>query len=241
MKKLLLLLFLLIPVSVSALVESYHPIYFITGFNKDTQTKYRISFKQGLIEPFETLFLAYTQDAKWNIYDRSSPFKEIAHNPEIFWEIDYPNNFIDVIRIIPYSHRSNGKDGQESRSMDRFFGEMQVSYMLPLFINVGLREKAGGFYAVSSHNKDIKRYIGYFETETFIELKKRHQYVGHERLYFKGEWTHKYGWFEAGLSFRIFTSKIQPNFYIQYYRGYAEFLEDYKQKTNAIRAGFIFN
>jgi phospholipase A1 len=241
MKKIFLILFLLLPSLLFAVetIQSYKPVYFLAGDNEN-QVKYQVSFKYALCYPFETgLFFAYTQVAHWNLYDRSSPFKETNYNPSIFWEIENVNQWLDFARVIPYEHKSNGRDGQDSRGIDRYFGEMQISYGQTF--NIGLREKAGGYYAISNHNKDIKRYIGYFETEAFAQIKDKHGYIGHEKIYIKGEWTHKYYWYECGLSIRLFTEKIQPDIYIQYYRGYGEFLLDYNKKTEALRAGFIFS
>jgi phospholipase A1 len=224
------------------IIQPHHPIYFTSG-DKENQVKYEISFKCGLWYPFDSgLFLAYRQLAKWDIYDRSSPFKEIDHNPSIFWEKE---NLLcsDFIRLIPYSHQSNGRDGQESRSMDRYFIEAQ--YSIGDKFNLGIREKAGAYYAISNKNKDIDHYIGYFETELFFQIRSKYGFLEHERLYAKGEWVHnrlntKY-WFECGLTIRLFTARIQPDLYVQFYNGYAEFMEDYNKKTNALRAGFIFN
>jgi phospholipase A1 len=221
-------------------IQSSKPTYFITGDNQN-QTKFQINIDFALIYPFETgLFLSYTQVAKWNIYDQSSPFKDINHNPSIFWQ---KNNlgYFDFIRIIPYSHKSNGRDGDASRGIDRYFIEAQISYNLFSWLNIGMREKAGGFYAISNKNHDIKRYIGYFETEGFIQVKDKLGYFEHERLYAKGEWTHKFYWLECGLTIRIFSDKIRPDFYIQWYKGYGEFLLNYNKYTNAVRAGIIFN
>lgn len=220
-------------------IQSHRPIYIIAG-DKENQVKYEVSFKYALWYPFETgLFLSYTQLAKWNVYDRSSPFKEVNYSPSIFWEIENINNYLNFIRIIPYEHKSNGKAGLDNRSTDRYFIETEAG--IGNYARFGIREKAGGFYSVANKNKDIKRYIGFFETELFLQLFSRQGFIGHERIYVKGEWTHRFYWLEAGLSFRIFTSMLQPDFYIQYFRGYGEFLIDYNKKTESFRAGFIFN
>jgi phospholipase A1/A2 len=245
MKKLLLILFLIYPFLLFAVdtLQSFHSIYFIAG-DKTDQMKYQVSFRYALWFPYETgLYLGYTQLSKWNIYDRSSPFKETNYNPSIFYE-NIPNfEWFDFYRIGFYEHKSNGRDGAVSRSMDKGYGEIQFSH--GRHFNYGIREKVSYYYSVSNKNADIDHYLGFFETEAFLQYFSPHTYIDHERLYIKGEWMHnrlnsRY-WFEAGLSFRILTGKIQPNLYIQYYRGYAEFLEDYNKKTNALRAGFIFN
>lgn len=243
MRKLLFIfIFLLSSMSLFAVetIQSHNPIYFITG-NNDNQAKYQVSFKYSLWYN-SGAYLSYTQLSKWNIYDQSSPFKETNYNPGIFWEKENLWK-LDLLRIIPYEHKSNGRDGQESRSIDRYF--IEVQYSIGDKFNLGIREKVGAYYKVSNKNKDIDHYLGYFQTELFFQIKSKHEFFDHEKIYIKGEWMHnrlntKY-WFETGLSFRIITAYIQPNFYIQYYKGYGEFLLDYNKKTNALRAGLIFN
>jgi len=238
--KIVLLCLILLPLYLAAIetIQPYQPTYLIAG-DKENQVKYQISFKYGLWYPYNSgLFLSYTQLAKWNLYDKSSPFRETNYNPSVFWEKGNVWKF-DFLRIIPYEHKSNGRDGEESRSIDRGFLEAQASIGEKL--NLGIREKVGYFYAVSNKNKDIKRYIGNFETELFAQIKSQHGYLGHEKLSFAGEWTNKFYWYKIELSFRIFTTKIRPHVYVQYYNGYGEFLLNYNKKSNALRAGLIFN
>lgn len=241
MKKIFLILFLLLPSFLFAVesIQSHNPVYFTAG-DKENQVKYQVSFKYALYYPFETgLFLGYTQIARWDMYDRSSPFREINHNPEIFWEMENVNQWLDLVRIAPYSHISNGRDGKESRSIESGYAETQVSYGQTM--NIGINEKYTYFYRLSNHNKDYRRYKGNFRTELFLQLKGKGEYLDQEKIYVAGEWTHKSWWAEAGIMVRLLTDKIQPKIYVQGYWGTAEFLEDYKHKSKAVRAGFIFN
>jgi phospholipase A1/A2 len=236
MKKLLLLLLLLIPVKVWA-ISAHLPTYILTG-DKENQLKYQVNIDHELVDN-TGLFMSYTMLAKWNIYDRSSPFTFYNHSPSIFWQ-SKKIGYIDFIRVIPYSHTSNGLAGWESQSMDRYFGEAQISFGEK--INFGIREKSGGYYNYS-HKEGIpviRRYLGFFETEFFLQTKSTQGFIGHERLYFKGEFTKKYYWTESGLSFRIITKHFSPHIYIQKYFGYSEFINEYWKKTNATRIGLLF-
>ena len=236
-----ILIFLLFTTQVFATnaIQPFEPTYFIAG-DKEDQVKYQVSLKYGLVYPYDIgLFFAYTQLARWDLYDKSSPFREINYNPSVFWEKKNIIKFMNFVRISPYEHKSNGMAGSASRGYDRGYVQAQASY--GKIFNVGIKEKVSWFYATSKRNHDIKRYIGFFETELFAQLKSKHGYIGHERIYFKGEWTHTKYWFETGLSFRIFTAKLSPCIYVQYYQGYSEFLFDYDKKTQALRIGLMFN
>ncbi len=82
--------------------------------------KYQFSFK---VTPFKTahsgLSFAYTQKAFWQIFDpsKSSPFREINHNPEVFWRMGGDNLFGDI----GFEHESNGEEDPKSRSWDRIY------------------------------------------------------------------------------------------------------------------------
>jgi len=235
MKKLLLLLTLIIPLNLTA-ISSHLPTYIITG-DQDNQLKYQVNIDHELIEN-TNVFISYTMKAKWNIYDRSSPFQEYEHNPSIFYN---KNDFLcfDFIRLIPYEHASNGLAGWESQSIDRYFYEMQLSYKNI----IGITEKVGGYYGYT-HREGMptaRRTYGFFKTTLFLQTKAIHNFIGHERLEVTGEWTKHYYWIQAGLSFRLFTKHFSPHFYCQYYRGHGEFIGKHYKFTNAVRAGFIFN
>jgi phospholipase A1 len=220
------------------LIQAYKPTYIITG-DKEDQCKYQVSLKYALVYPFNTgLYFSYTQLSKWDIYDRSSPFKESNYEPAIFWEKE--NIWIlDLLRISPYRHMSNGKDGQESRSIETGFLQLQASYGKT--VNIGINETATAFYKVSNKNKDYRRYKGNFRTEIFLQLKGNGKYFDQEKIYTAFEWTKKSYWIESGLMIRLLTAYIRPKIYIQHFYGTAEFMENYKDKTNALRAGIIFD
>lgn len=218
-------------------IQIHKPTYMIAG-DKENQVKYQISVKYGLIYPFETgLYLAYTQLSHWNLYDQSSPFKESNYEPEIFWQID-DLWFLDYMVISPYRHFSNGRDGEESRGLETGYVQLQMSFGEK--VNIGINEKATWHYKFGNRNADYKRYKGYFQTELFVKLTGNGKYFDQEKLAISFEWTVKSYWYQIDFMTRLLTPKIRPKIYVQYYQGTGEFLENYKQKTKALRAGFIF-
>ena len=213
------------------------PTYVIAG-NQENQLKGEVNKAIELVEN-SNVYIKYRLKFKWNVYDRSSPFQYYCHNPAIFFQLPGVWN-IDFFRIIPYEHESNGLAGWDSQSVDRYFGESQLSF--GKIFNFGIHEKVGGYYGYT-HREGIltyRRVMGFFNTELFFQIKNKHGFIGHERIYIRGEWTKKCYWMEAGTSFRIITASFSPNIYIQYYRGYGEFINRYWEKTKALRAGLIF-
>jgi hypothetical protein len=68
----------------------YNPLYILFG-NKDDQVKVQLSFKYDLFYGIINnlgLYLAYTQLMDWRLYDKSSPFRDINFNPEVFWRLE---------------------------------------------------------------------------------------------------------------------------------------------------------
>ncbi len=61
--------------------------YVLTGFTQATQVKFQFSFKYDFwpSTSHHTVYLAYTQKSLWDLYDKSSPFRESNYAPEIFY------------------------------------------------------------------------------------------------------------------------------------------------------------
>ena len=105
--------------------------YIITGTNLNKQinttnadVKYQISFRQRFSNsylPFNTfVFISYTQKSFWNIYKKSSPFRDTNFNPGIGFGrylISDENNYMGSV-FLQLEHESNGKDSIQSRSWD---------------------------------------------------------------------------------------------------------------------------
>jgi phospholipase A1 len=229
-------------------MQIYKPNYFIFGDNQD-QVKFQISAKYNLIYPSDIgLWLGYTQKAFWHLYSSSSPFWEFNHEPEIFYcynskknIFDYSIPYIDYITLSPFWHKSNGRDGEFSRSINCYYGEVQAS--VGQKINIGTIIKVFGYYNKAEENPDIAKYMGYTEGTLFITLKSQNtQFFDKEYLYIKGGGNFKSqkGWYEAGLKIRLLTTLFQPFFYLQFFQGYGETMVNYNKKDTALRAGLIF-
>jgi outer membrane phospholipase A len=228
----------------SSQLSPYRPSYLIFGDSTD-QVKGQISLKYHLLQNYQTnLYTAYTQLMFWQLYDKSSPFRDINYNPEVFWQLDLWEFGLHQIRISPYEHKSNGRDGEESRSLNRCYliGDVRIP-MGPLTMDV-----RGGYryyYNVASSNEDLTDYDGSFIGGVSLRLRD-FEYVDREELYCNvvmgGEntflWEHPS--IEVGLRFRILSRWIVPHLYIQYTDGYNGSMLTYNQHGRAVRAGFIF-
>jgi outer membrane phospholipase A len=246
MKKLILIFILLSPIQLFSveLIQPYYDSYFLTGLNQQTQGKLKFSFKIPLFYPYEEdgINLGYNQLSKWNIYDHSSPFKSTDYNPSIFYEI---NDLwvLDFVRIYPYSHTSNGRDGSESKSMDNYCLEMQAS-IGDKFV-IGVWEKLMGYYAEGSKSKPHLDY-GNWKTKLFFKIMSKYGILSGFTIYAQGEWLHnrldsKY-YIEWGSSINLAFGLTQFNLVYQGYRGVGEFFDRHNDFTdNSHRVGIGFN
>lgn len=226
-------------------INLYQNNYFITGDTREDQVKFQMSVKYNLLWPFDTgLFFGYTQRSYWRIYDDSSPFQETNYCPEFFYRYDPKSNvfnfslpFIDYIQVSPMFHRSNGLDKENSRSENKYYGEVQTSY--GRVYNVGARGRVFGYYDVESMNKDINKYHKNYSAAVFFKLMSS-DVSDLEKEKIELSWggnPFDDGWYQVELSMRIISSYAQPRIFMQFYQGYDEFMIHYNERTTALRFG----
>ncbi len=152
---------------------------------------------------------------------------------------DADMGYFDFVRVGLYEHKSNGRDGDESRGQDKYYLESQVSY--GDVFNIGARLKVFGYYHLARENKDLPKYQGYYEAELFAQIRsKTVEFLDKERIYIKGGSSLSKGWIEYGARVRLVSSRVQPYLYVQGFYGYDENMIDYDKKVNAIRIGLEF-
>jgi len=226
----------------------YRDTYFIAG-DKDGQVKFQLSTMVNLLYPFKSgAYIGYTQKSLWYLYEPSSPFIETNYQPEAFYRYESNDNlfnirlpFIDYIQISPISHCSNGRDGEESRSTNKYYLEAQASYGNNYKIGINLQLFA--YYGASlDNNPDIEKYTGHCTADIFFKLMSRTvDYLDKEEVHIRiGGTSLERSWIETTFQVRILSSRVQPKFYFQLYHGYGEFLIDYNKRETAFRAGLGF-
>lgn len=218
----------------------YKPNYMTFGDMKD-QTLLQFSFKYALIKD-SNLYFGYTQTSWWNIYNTSSPFFLTHYNPELFYLWQLNKWSFKSVTFGLYEHKSNGRDGKESRSMDSSY--LQVTSALWRFEWVN---KAFVLYNLDTANSNLRDYIGWWRTglaykfdlldELVEESISVHTYAG-------GMGTNilTRGGVEVDLTFGIpfLGEKFAPMLTFQYFRGYGVNLFDYATFQQTFRAGLVF-
>lgn len=219
--------------------------YLITGvpLNEDidgetADIKYQISFKQMITRtslPLNTyLFFTYSQKSFWNIYKKSSPFKDINFNPSIGLGKPIFNKQERLVGMasLEFVHNSNGQDSIYSRSWNRII--LKYSTMLDektlfsgqIWIPLGYKDD----------NPDILDYEG------LLKLQFEREFIPHklssEISFQKGlKWDWK-GKFRARLYYNPFKNHHQY-FMLEWFIGYNEDLLNYKHFSNSVRVGYV--
>ncbi|MDD2475601.1 MAG: phospholipase A [Dysgonamonadaceae bacterium] len=218
--------------------------YFITGNSLNKQinvdnadVKYQISFRQRLSNsylPFNTfVFISYTQKSFWNIYKKSSPFRDTNFNPGIGFGrylISEDNNYMGSI-FLQLEHESNGKDSLNSRSWD--FASISGKY----YFNDRLFFRAKAwlplFLLMEDTNTDLLTYKGYGNISVDYRTKN-------ERWWFTANITPRRNVITMNTTlsaaFQV-SKKFNQYLFFEFYNGRGDSLLEYKEYDLKLRIG----
>ncbi|HEY4547961.1 MAG TPA: phospholipase A [Pedomonas sp.] len=230
-------------------LSSYAPIYAAYGPGTNTEIRLQFSLKYqlfgdpGAVGPGHSLLngihFGYTQRMFWDWSAKSSPFRNIDFMPEIFYLVpaQHVTDGISLGGQFGLRHASNGKDGEESRSINTIYFHPVASTAL----GGGYRLSVGPtveFYVGSlKDNPDIKRYRG--NTGLFLEIDD----ADGLRLSTETRYSFKSGRasVNAELSYpfdRIIDTSLNLYLFGQFFTGYGETLLDYNRQDTRLRIGF---
>ncbi|MEZ5651517.1 MAG: phospholipase A [Burkholderiaceae bacterium] len=161
------------------------PASWARGFSTDeaSSRSLEVQFQVSLKMPFTlpalrgrpdlpVLFFAYTGTAWWQAYDqdRSSPFREYNHAPELFmqWPLNRSFGGLTARKLdTGFEHQSNGRPAPRSRSWNRLFAQIDFDYRERYWVSLRswwrIPEDAKPFEGAADgdDNPDILRYLGY--------------------------------------------------------------------------------
>ncbi len=235
------------PLAVSSMVygeafplAGYNPMYILFG---DPETKVQLSFKYRIIEG-SGLYFGYTQLMFWRLLDESRPFEDVNYNPEFFYQFTFGNgDTVNSIIVGLYEHRSNGKDGEDSRSYDGNYLKFNV---LKAFAGAHIMAslKTYVLYNLDEQNENIRNYMGFYSVELFIGTRVSGIFVDRMGLNIKaipgGIYGNKInmGSQEIGIALGVNILGIRSYILVQYRHGYVDSLLHYDRKDSVVRAGF---
>jgi phospholipase A1/A2 len=223
----------------------YEPVYFIMGDDDGLNAKFQISFRYRLFDGegplarrlpwIDDLYLSFSQTSLWDLDEISKPFKDSSYRPRLFFaNYDLGRVFDGLVRLgveTGAGHESNGKDGDESRSLNMFYVRPTLTFGDPEGFNVYLAPLIHN-YVAKDENPDIEDYRGYVDWMFGAGSKGGLNFWA---LLRKGERSH-FGSAELNLSYPL--SKLSGGdltgwLMLQYFGGYGESLLDYNRKLDS--------
>jgi len=223
--------------------ENYFLFWTYDTIEKSDRSQREAKFQLSFMKPFifdalglnEIWAFGYTQQSNWQIYSKSSPFRETNYEPEFFVMIPVSKNrFVRGFRVI-LNHQSNGQAEDKSRSWNRVIGEgifkiKHVSITLQVWYRIPEDEK-------TDDNPDIVHYLGNGQLEIGIPIKSS---LVKFKIRNNLKSSHNRGSLQFDWSIPIGVLK-RTYFYFQFFTGYGESLIDYNRNVNKIGVGLMFS
>jgi outer membrane phospholipase A len=226
------------------------PIYFLYG-NAAQAAKFQFSFDYRLAtaqfgtstaRKVASLRLGYTQRSLWDIDAASSPFYDTSYMPEIAVVTDWsvPSEGVGGFTWMGFraglQHESNGKDGADSRSLNRI-------YLRPRFVigsldswHLVMLPEIHSYIGDLLDNPQIRDYRGYGALQLYLTYKSG------PALRFNGwageDFRHQSYQLDFTYPLRVHWLNIETFLQVQYFNGYGEGLRNYDRKSDALRFGF---
>ncbi|HBJ77249.1 MAG TPA: phospholipase [Porphyromonadaceae bacterium] len=223
----------------------YRDNYFITGFNPskkidqyNADLRFQISLRACLTRctlPLKSyLFVSYTQNTTWDIYQYSAPFRYTDYNPALHWAKPFiTKNRLMGLFMLSLEHQSNGKSGPLDRDCNwiTLYGKY---YFHPTF---SLEGKIYIPVFFCPENRDIHKYKGFINiSANYCSLNRKFrtslQFQKTTKSIVSGNFIAEVA-YALYLPFNIFA-------FAQYYNGYAENITEFTTYFNEIRIGLCF-
>ncbi|QWT14383.1 phospholipase A [Sphingobium xenophagum] len=229
-------------------LSAYEPIYAVYGPGTNTEARIQLSFKYQLLgyraqqdkarSLPNGLYFAYTQRMFWDVGAKSSPFRNVDYQPELFY-LSPPLTLSSGATVSAQAglrHESNGRDGTASRSLNTVYVAPMAAIPLSGGYRLTLAPRLWLYAGDLGDNPDIRRYRG--NTGLFAEIGKD------DGLRLSTSTRFNFGSCKGSVAADISypLSRVLgggPDFYLfgQSFVGYGENLLDYHRRTTRLRIG----
>ncbi|TCM33711.1 phospholipase A [Novosphingobium sp. ST904] len=227
----------------------YEPIYAVYGPGTNTEARIQLSFEYRLFGSRHAadlpgswrdgLHLAYTQRMFWDLRARSMPFRNIDYQPEIIYVTPSKvlENGISLALQGGLRHESNGRDGDDSRSINSIYIAPMAAIPLGQDRRLMIAPRLTFPVGSTSGNPDILHYRG--NTGLFVQYGEENGWrlSATTRL----NLSSGKGAVNADLSYplpRLLGGGPDLYLFVQGFAGYGENLLDYNRSTTRLRIGF---
>lgn len=222
-------------------ISPYEPIYFDVGGNDNRMARFQISLKYRLFTPadpqrpgfLDGLYLGYTQTSLWDLHSESNPFVDTSFKPSVFWRQDAllrPEGSPFYLGLqTGVEHESNGKSGDESRSLNFAYIQPEFNYRFSHGSTLTFAPRVKQYFGTRD-NADYKDYVGHVDWKVRWAQDDGLVLTG---LYRQGKGSRNSTQLEAAWPLKRTFLNMNGYFHVQYFKGYNETLLGYDEKTGS--------
>ncbi|HUH88754.1 MAG TPA: phospholipase A [Pusillimonas sp.] len=228
-------------------ISPYEPVYLDVGQRDGTNARFQLSFKYRLSTPkdpaqshfFNHFYLGYTQLALWDLDGDSKPFVDVTYNPSLFWHkekvwspSEHSPFYVGLASGV--EHKSNGRSGTDSRSLNDVFIQPELRYRFGGGSTLTFAPRIKTYFA-KNENNDYADYAGHVDWKLRWAQDNGLILSG---LYRQGASGRTAMQVEAAWPLRRSFLNMNGYLHVQYFKGYGETLLGYNQKSSGqVRLG----
>lgn len=222
-------------------LSTYQPSYFVVGTRERTTARFQLSAKYRLFTPpsdrparfFENVYFGYTQTSLWDLQSDSRPFIDTTFNPSLFWLSDKVWQSQDHVWRLGINggveHLSNGKDGEDSRSVNDAYLQPALNYRFAGGSTLSFAPKIKGYFSKGSENSDYADYAGYVDW-TLRWAQDKGPVLS--AMYRQGSQSRRTTQIDFAWPLRSWFD-LNGYVHLQYFNGYGETLLGYDQRNRS--------
>lgn len=227
-------------------ISTHDPIYFAVGSKDGTHAQFQLSFKYRFFRPtnpeqpgfLDHFYLGYTQTSLWDLEGNSKPFIDTTYNPSLFWKQDkmlaWQQERLFVGLATGVEHKSNGKSGPDSRSLNDAFIQPELNYRFGNGSTLTFAPRVKAYFSVAD-NPDYADYAGRVDWKLRWAQDDGLTVSG---LYRQGKEKRRAWEVDATWPLRRTPLNLNGYLYVQYSGGYGDTLLGYNQKSSPrVRVG----
>jgi outer membrane phospholipase A len=223
-------------------LSEYEPMYFDLRTRGRTTAKFQFSFKYRLFTPergqepgfLDHLYLGYTQASVWDLQGDSRPFIDTTFNPSLFWLSDNvwqsKNRDWSLGMASGVEHASNGKAGDDSRSVNDAFVQPSLNYRFDGGSTLSFAPRVKGYFALGTENRDYTDYTGWVDWH--LKWAQDNGLVA-SLMYRQGDSARRTAQIDLAWPLKRTFLNMNGYLHLQYFNGYGDTLLDYNQRNRS--------
>jgi outer membrane phospholipase A len=223
-------------------LSEYEPTYFDLRTRDRTTAKFQFSFKYRLFTPdrgeqpgfLDHLYLGYTQTSVWDLQGDSRPFIDTTFNPSLFWLSDNvwqsKSNDWSLGLASGVEHASNGKAGDDSRSVNDAFVQPALNYRFEGGSTLTFAPRIKGYFALGDENRDYTDYTGWVDYH--LKWAQDNGLIA-SVMYRQGDSARRTTQLDLAWPLKRTFLNMNGYLHLQYFNGYGDTLLGYNQRQRS--------